>query len=72
MLGTIEFNFPISGPNDRLVGYNLRVAAVGAFLTAHRTRLVRTPVDVNHVRHWPDYTANAGPTSELEHPPRIP
>jgi hypothetical protein len=60
MLGAIQFNFPISRPNNRFVGYSLRVAPVRALPTTNRTRLVRTSVDVNHVRHWPDYTADAG------------
>jgi hypothetical protein len=60
MLGAIEFNFPIRRPNNRFVGNRICVAAVRAFLTAHWTRLVRTPVDVHHVGHVPDYTADTG------------
>jgi hypothetical protein len=60
MFGTVEFDLPIRGPNNRFVDYNLRVAPVCALLTAHRTRLVGTSVDVKHVGHWPDYTADTG------------
>jgi len=60
MLGAIEFNFPIRRPNNRFTGNSTRVAAVRTLLTAHRTRLVRVSVDVNYVRHRPDYTADAG------------
>ncbi len=60
MLGAVEFDFPIGRPNDRLVGNSIRVATIRALLAANRTRLVRASVDVNHVRHFPDYTADAG------------
>jgi hypothetical protein len=60
MLGAIQFNFPISRPNNRFVGCGLRVATVRALLTAHRTCFVGGSVNVNHVGHWPDYTADLG------------
>jgi hypothetical protein len=60
VLRAVEFDFPISRPNDRFVGNGIRVAAVRALLTANRTRLVRTPVDVHDVGHLPDYTADTG------------
>jgi hypothetical protein len=71
MFGAVEFDFPISRPNNRFIGNRIRVAAVRALLTAHRTRFVRASVDVNHVRHWPDYTADARPTGELKQPRRF-
>ncbi len=60
MLGAVEFDFPIGRPNNRLVGNSIRAATIRALLAANRTRLVRVSVDVNHVRHLPDYTADAG------------
>jgi hypothetical protein len=60
MLGTMEFNFPIRRSNNGFVGNGIRWAAVSALLTADRTRLVRASVDVDHVGHWPDYTADTG------------
>ena len=59
MLRAVEFDFPIGRSNDRFIGNSIRVAAARALLTAHRTRFVRVCVDVNHARHWPDYTADA-------------
>jgi hypothetical protein len=59
MLGAIEFNFPIRGPNNRLIDDYICLAAVRALVTAYRTRLVGASVDVNHVGHWPDYTADS-------------
>jgi hypothetical protein len=58
MLGTIEFNFPIGGPNNGFVGKGIRFAVISALVTTHGTRLVRASADVNHVRHWSDYIAN--------------
>jgi hypothetical protein len=58
MLGTIEFNFPIRGPNNGFVGKGIRFAAVSALVTTHGTSLVRAYVDVNHIGHRPDYIAN--------------
>jgi hypothetical protein len=49
MLGAVEFDFPISRPNNRFVGNGIRVAAIRALLTANRTRLIRASVDVNYV-----------------------
>jgi hypothetical protein len=51
MLRAVEFDFPVSRPNDRLIGSSIRVAAVRALLTAYRARLVRASVNVNHVWH---------------------
>jgi hypothetical protein len=51
MLGTIEFNFPIRGPNNGFVGKGIRFAAVSALVTTHGTRLVRAYLDVNHIGH---------------------
>jgi hypothetical protein len=56
--GAEEFDFPIRGPNDRFASNCIRVAAVRALLAAHRACFVRTSVDVNDVRHSPDYIAN--------------
>jgi hypothetical protein len=66
MFGAMQFDFPIRRPNNRFVGNSIRVAAVRALLTAHRTRLVRASVDMNHARHWPDYTADAGSTNWIK------
>src|SRR5580692_6789655 len=60
MLGTIKFDLPIRRPNNRLVGDCICLAPVRALLTAHRTRLVGISVDVDHVGHWSNYTADAG------------
>jgi hypothetical protein len=58
MRGAVEFNFPIRRSNNRFVGNSIRVAAVRALVTADRARLVRASVDVDHVGHWLDYTAD--------------
>ena len=60
MVTAVEFDFPIRRPNDRLVRHSIGIAAIRALLTAHRTRLVRICVDVNHIGHSQDYTADAG------------
>ena len=60
MLRAVEFDFPIRRPNDRLALHSVRIATIRALLTAHRTRLVRICVDVNHIGHLRDYTADAG------------
>jgi hypothetical protein len=60
VLGAEEFDFPISRPNDWFIGDCIRLAPVRALLTAHRTRLVGVSVDVDHVGHWPDYSADTG------------
>ena len=49
MLGAVEFDFPINGPNDRFASNPIRAAAVRALLTAQRTRLIRTSVDVHDI-----------------------
>ena len=59
MVRAVEFDFPIRRPNDRLVRHSIRIAAIRALLTAHRTRLVRIGVYVNHIGHSRDYTADA-------------
>jgi hypothetical protein len=51
VVGAMEFDFPISGPNDRFVGNCTRVAAVRALLPAHRTGLVSASANVHHVGH---------------------
>jgi hypothetical protein len=59
MHGAVEFDFPIRRSNSRLVGNCIRLAPIRALLAGHRTRLVRASLDVNHVQHWRDYTADA-------------
>jgi hypothetical protein len=67
MHGAVEFNLPIRRPNNRLVGDCIRLAAIRALLAAHRTRLVRASVNVHHVGHWPDYTADTGDALKHRH-----
>lgn len=58
MLGAVEFDFPSNRPNNRFVGGRIHIAAVRAFMAANRARLVRVSVDMHHVGHRPDYTAD--------------
>jgi len=51
VLGTVQFDFPIGGPDDRLADEIFHAAVVRTFMTADRTRLVRISVDVNYVGH---------------------
>jgi hypothetical protein len=51
MLGAVQFNLPIGGPDDRLADQIFHAAVIGTFITAGRTRLVRVSVDVNYVGH---------------------
>lgn len=60
MLGAIEFDFPIGRPNNGFVANCIRLAAVRTHSTADGARLVRTPVDVNHVGHEANCTADSG------------
>jgi hypothetical protein len=57
VLGAVQFDFPISRPNNSVVNTYIRVAPVCAFLSAHRAGFVRASADVNHAWHWQDYPA---------------
>jgi hypothetical protein len=58
MLRAVQFDFPIRRADYGFWDERFRTAVVGTLVPANRTRLVRASVNVNHVRHWPDYIAN--------------
>ena len=65
MLGTIQFDFPIGGPNDRFARNRVRLTAICTLLTANWTDPERASVDVNHVGHNANHTADWADEGQL-------
>jgi hypothetical protein len=58
MLGAIQFDFPIRRPNYRFANEAAFPAVIGTFVPADGACVVRASVDVNHVGHNANHTAD--------------
>ena len=60
MLGAIQFDFPIRGPNYRFANEAAFAAVIGTLVPPDGAGVVRASVDVNHIGHSANYRADLG------------